>query len=185
GLGDDNWSRQSFTYDARLPQRFPGAGADREAALDRIVPVKCRRPLPPGREMALVWDARIAQAGVPGRTAGRDQRFDYDVRPAFTAKMSCSRVNPQAGCNPIKDVVLSFASPVSRESALAATLSTADGKTLTPKVDDDDKNDAWLTTVRFAGPLPQNVDATLVLPANVTDQSGRSLQNQSNFPLKF
>ncbi|HEY0595931.1 MAG TPA: alpha-2-macroglobulin, partial [Sphingopyxis sp.] len=54
GLGDNNWSRQSFTYDAGLPQRFPAAGADREAALDRIVPVKCRRPLPPGREMALV-----------------------------------------------------------------------------------------------------------------------------------
>src|SRR3546814_2723479 len=43
GLGDNNWSRQSFTYDAGLPQRFPAAGAEREAALDRIVPVKCRR----------------------------------------------------------------------------------------------------------------------------------------------
>src|SRR3546814_1600755 len=105
GLGDNNWSRQSFTYDAGLPQRFPAAGADREAALDRIVPVKCRRPLPPGREMALVWDARITQAGVPGRTASREPRFDYDVRPAFTAKMSCSRVNPPAGCNPLQDVV--------------------------------------------------------------------------------
>ncbi|HKX87591.1 MAG TPA: alpha-2-macroglobulin, partial [Sphingopyxis sp.] len=87
GLGDNNWSRQSFTYDAGLPQRLPAAGADREAALDRVVAVKCRRPLPPGREMALVWDARISQAGVPSRTAGRDQRFDHDVRPAFTAKM--------------------------------------------------------------------------------------------------
>src|SRR3989344_6495089 len=135
--------------------------------------------------MALVWDARIAQAGVPGRTAGRDQRFDHDVRPAFTAKMSCSRVNPQAGCNPIKDVTLSFASPVARETILAATLNTADGKKLTPKIADDDRNDAWLTQVRFTGPLPQNVDATLVLPADVTDQSGRRLQTQSNFPLKF
>ena len=185
GLGDNNWSRQSFTSDAGLPQRLPAAGADREAALDRIVPVKCRRPLPPGRDMALVWDARISQAGVPGRTAGRDQRFDYDVRPAFTAKMSCNRINPQAGCNPIKDVILSFASPVARETALAATLSTADGKRLTPKVADDDKNDAWLTQIRFTGPLPQNVDAVLTLPADVTDQSGRALQNQSNFPLKF
>src|SRR3546814_16463991 len=99
--------------------------------------------------------------------------------------MSCSRVNPQAGCNPIKDVVLSFASPVARATILAATLDTADGQRLTPRIDDDDKNDDWLTTVRFTGPLPQNVDATLRLPANVTDQSGRSLQNQSKFPLKF
>ena len=185
GLGDDDWQRRSFAYEADLPLRFPAAGADREAALDRIVPVKCRRPLPPGRAMALVWDARIAQAGVPARTAGRDQRFDYDVRPAFTAKMACNRVNPQAGCNPIKDVVLSFASPVARDTALAATLTTADGKKLTPKTDEDDQGAAWVTQVRFAGPLPQNVDATLALPAGVTDQSGRALQNQSNFPLKF
>lgn len=185
GLGDNNWSRQSFAYDAGLPQRLPAAGPDRDAALDRIVPVKCRRPLPPGRDMALVWDARIAQAGIPARTAGRDQRFDYDIRPAFTAKMSCSRVNPQAGCNPIKDIIVNFASPVARDTALAATLATADGKRLTPKIDADDKNDAWLTSVRFAGPLPQNVDATLTLPEGVTDQSGRSLQNRSNFPLKF
>ncbi|PZQ23793.1 MAG: alpha-2-macroglobulin [Sphingopyxis macrogoltabida] len=185
GLGENHWDRQSFAYNAGLPLRLPAAGADRDALLDRVVPLKCRRPLPPGREMALVWDARIAQAGVPARTAGRDQRFDYDVRAAFTAKMSCSRVNPQAGCNPIKDVVLSFAAPVARDTALAATLNTADGQRLTPRVDDDDKNDAWLTQVRFTGPLPQNVDATLVLPADVTDQSGRKLQNQANFPLKF
>ncbi len=185
GLSENDWNRQSFTQDAGLPLRLPAAGADRDAALDRVVPVKCRRPLPPGREMALVWDARIQQAGVPGRTAGRDQRFDHDVRAAFTAKMSCSRINPQAGCNPIKDVVLSFAAPVARETALAATLNTADGKRLTAKFDDDDRNDAWLTQVRFTGPLPQNVDATLVMPADITDQSGRKLQNQSNFPLKF
>lgn len=184
GLGNNNWDRQEFAYNGNLPLRL-AAGPDRAAALERIVPVKCRRPLPPGREMALVWDARIQQAGAPSRTAGRDQRFDYDVRPAFTAKMSCSRINPQAGCNPIKDITLSFASPVARDTALAATLTTADGKRLTARVDDDDKNDAHVTYVRFKGPLPQNVDATLILPADVTDQSGRKLQNQSNFPLKF
>lgn len=184
GLGSE-WSAQSFAYDAGLPLRLPAAGADRDAALERVVPVKCRRPLPPGREMALVWDARVSQAGVPGRTAGRDQRFDYDVRPAFTAKMSCSRVNPQAGCNPLKDIIVSFAAPVAREAALAATLNTAEGKSFAAKVDDDDKNDKYLERVHFAGPLPTNVDATLVLPEGVTDQSGRTLQNQSNFPLKF
>lgn len=184
GLGSD-WSAQSFAYDAGLPLRLPAAGGDRDALLDRVVPVKCRRPLPPGREMALVWDARISQAGVPSRTAGRDQRFDHDVRPAFTAKMSCSRVNPQAGCNPLKDVNVVFAAPVLRETALAATLRTADGKSYTAKVDDDDKNDKYLERVHFSGPLSQNVDATLVLPADITDQSGRRLQNQSNFPLKF
>src|SRR3546814_17897536 len=90
--------------------------------------------------MALVWDARITQAGVPGRTAGRDQRFDYDVRPAFTAKMSCSRVNPQAGCNPIKDVGLSVASPVAGATILTAKLETANCKRQKPRIEDEDKN---------------------------------------------
>src|SRR3546814_19071437 len=53
------------------------------------------------------------------------------------------------------------------------------------KASDSDRNDPWLTEVHFAGPLPQNVDATLALPEGVTDQSGRTLQNQANFPLKF
>ena len=185
GLGANDWQTRSFAYDAGLPERLPAAGADRDAALDRIVPVKCRRPLPPGREMALVWDARISQAGAPARTAGRDQRFDYKVRPAFTAKMVCSRVNPQAGCNPIKDITLKFAAPVARATALAATLATTDGKRLAAKASDSEKNDPWLTEVHFAGPLPQNVDAALALPEGVTDQSGRTLQNQANFPLKF
>src|SRR3546814_19627799 len=61
GLGDNNWSRQSFTYDAGLPQRFPAAGAEREAALDRIVPVNCRPQLPPGLAMRLAWGPRFTQ----------------------------------------------------------------------------------------------------------------------------
>src|SRR3546814_4553959 len=110
------------------------------------------------------WSSDVCSSDlVPSRTAGRDQRFDYDVRPAFTAKMACRRVNPQAGCNPIEAVTLKFASPVARATALAATLSTADGQRLAAKASDSDRNDPWLTEVHFAGPLPQNVDATLAL----------------------
>src|SRR3546814_14218391 len=90
--------------------------------------------------------------------------------------MSCSRVNPQAGCNPIKDVVLSFASPVSRATILAATLDTADGQRLTPRIDDDAKNDDWLTTVRFTGPLPHTVHATPRRPSTVPTPNGRRRQ---------
>lgn len=182
GLGKNDWQRQSFYEDAGLPQTLPAAGAERDAALSRIVPVKCRRPLPPGREMALVWDGRIAQAGVPDHVAGRDQRFDYDVREAFTAKMRCRRVNPQAGCNPIEDVTLSFTAPVARATALAATLTLSDGSRRTAASED---NDAFLSQIKFKGPLPENVDATLTLPADVTDQSGRRLQNVANYPLQF
>ena len=107
GLGKNNWQLKNFLENAGLPQVLPTSGADRANALATIVPVKCRRPLPPGHDMALVWDAGIASAD--GRTAGRLQRFDFTVRKAFEARWECSRVNPQAGCNPVTDAHVRFA----------------------------------------------------------------------------
>jgi alpha-2-macroglobulin len=180
GLGRDNWEKQDFLSAAGLPTQMPAAGADRDTWLSRIVAAKCRRPLPPGRDMALVWDGRIAQAGAPTRTAGRDQRFDYSVRAAFSARFSCSRVSAQAGCNPLRGITLSFTAPVARETALGATLRMADGSLRRAETDDD--NDAHLTAVSFAGPFPESQSATLILPADLTDQSGRRLQNAGRFP---
>src|SRR3546814_17463543 len=92
--------------------------------------------------------------------------------------MSCSRVNPQAGCNPIKVVVLSFASPVARATILAAPLDTADGTRPTPRTDADDTNDDWLTIVHFTGPPPQKVEPPFRLPAIVAHQCGRTLRHR-------
>ena len=180
GLGNSNWERQDFLSSAGLPAQVPAAGADRTAWLSRIIAAKCRRPLPPGRDMALVWDARITQAGVPARAAGRDQRFDYSVRAAFTARVNCSRVSPQAGCNPLRPITLIFSAPVARATALAASLRFADGSVRRPTAGDD--NDAHLTSVSFSGPLPELQDASLILPADLTDQSARALGNASRFP---
>ena len=180
GLGDSDWERQDFLSAAGLPTQIPAAGADREAWGARIVAAKCRRPLPPGRDMALVWDGRISQAGAPARTAGRDQRFDYSIRAAFTARFTCTRVSPQAGCNPLRPVTVSFTAPVAREQALAATLRMADGTVRRPDKPAD--NDAFLDRISFSGPLAEAQTASLILPADLADQSGRLLQNAARFP---
>ncbi|MEY4269974.1 MAG: hypothetical protein RLZZ58_1190, partial [Pseudomonadota bacterium] len=182
GLGASNWTRINFLDEAGLPARFPEAGADRDAALARMMAVKCRRPLPPGREMALVWDARIEQLGAKSRTAGRDQRFDFDVRPAFSARFECSRVNPQAGCNPIRDVNVRLTSEVPRAQAAAARLRFADGSERAPAFASDDTS-ATVSRLTFEGPFPEARDATVILPADLTDESGRPLQNAARFPL--
>src|SRR3546814_8636284 len=97
------------------------------------------------------WSSDVCSSDlVPTRTAGRDQRFDYDVRPAFTAKMACSRVNPQAGCNPIKAVTLKFASPVARATALAATLTTADGQRLAAKTRSEEHTSELQSLMRIS-----------------------------------
>ena len=182
GLGDDNWQRRNFLENAGQPQVLPTAAADKARALSTIVPVKCRRPLPAGRDVALVWDAGIASAD--GRTAGRLQRFDFTVRKSFEARWECNRVNPQAGCNPVADAHVRFAAPIAMTAAKAVRLTFADGTVREPKVADDDRSDPKIADLKFAGPFPEAQAATLSLPAGIKDQSGRLLANAERFPLQ-
>jgi alpha-2-macroglobulin len=182
GLGPDEWEVRSFLENAGLPQALPASAADRKMALSTVMAVKCRRPLPPGREMALVWDAGIASPD--GRTAARDQRFDFTVRKAFEARFECKRVNPQAGCNPITDAHVRFSADVPVAQAKAMRLTFPDGSVREPLLSDDDKGNAQVSDLKFKGPFPASTSATLSLPANVRDLSDRPLQNAARFPLQ-
>jgi hypothetical protein len=168
GLGADDYRISNFLEEAGLPQ------ADKS-----VVPLKCRRPLPPGRDMALVWDAGISAAG---RTAGADQRFDYTVREAFTARFECSRVNPRAGCSPVEDAHVRFSAAIPRSQAEKIRINLPDGKSLTPSWKKE-QNDRAVSQVVFRAPLPALTDAQLILPAEVRDESGRLLANAARFPL--
>ena len=163
-----------------FPPKCPPPGPTAPLGSAVSSPPNAAAPLPPGRDMALVWDARIGQAGAPARTAGRDQRFDYSVRAAFTARFTCSRVSAQAGCNPLQDIVVSFTAPVARSAALATTLLMADGSVRNAVTGGD--TDAHISQVRFTGPFPEMQSASLILPADLADQSGRLLQNAARFP---
>ncbi len=180
-LGTERWEVQNFLENAGLPTTLPAAAADRQKMLAGVSALKCRRPLPPGRDMALVWGAKIAGAG--GKLAGADQRFDYTVRKPFTARFECSRVNPQAGCSPVEAAYVRFSSEVPMSQAAAIRIETADGKSIAPKFSDDEKKKATVSDVTFATPLPFATAAKLVLPAGVKDESGRALANAERFPL--
>ena len=181
GLGQDNWQLRNFLEQVGQPQTLPSNAADKAKALSTVVPVKCRRPLPAGRDVALVWDAGIASAD--GRTAGRLQRFDFTVRKAFEARWECSRVNPQAGCNPISDAHVRFAAPIPMALAKSIKLTFADGTVRGPKIPDEDRSDPEIADVDFKGPFPEAQAATLTLPADIKDASGRLLANAERFPL--
>ncbi|WP_404335602.1 alpha-2-macroglobulin family protein [Sphingomonas sp. MMS12-HWE2-04] len=180
-LGTDRWEMRSFLEEAGLPQALPADAAARAKALASVVALKCRRPLPPGRDMALVWGKDIASA--TGRIAGTDQRFDFTVRKPFTARFECSRVNPRAGCNPVQEAWVRFSAPVPRGQAEAIRIKLGDGKELTPTFSDEEKRKATISDIKFKAPLPTAQTAKLVLPANVTDESGRKLSNGERFPL--
>jgi len=180
-MGTDDWNVRNFLESAGLPSAIPASDADRAKAYSGITALKCRRPLPPGRDMALVWGANIAGAG--GKTAGAGQRFDYTVRKPFTARFECSRVNPQAGCSPVEKAWVRFSAPIAMSQAQAIRITTPDGKAIAPKFDKGDLTKATIADIPFPSPLPFATTAKLELPAGIKDESGRVLSNAERFPL--
>ena len=180
GMGATTWRRRNFLESAGIPLvgGLPVSGGH---ALDTIMALKCRRPLPPNHDMALVWPSQITDPhGVP---AGRDQRFDFTVRAAFAARFECSRINGKAGCSPVTPLKVVFASAINRASALGIRLTFADGTTRNATLDEGERNAAEVTTVNFASPFPADSDAHVVLPGPIHDLSGRMLANAARFPL--
>ncbi|NKI94433.1 MG2 domain-containing protein [Rhizobacter sp. SG703] len=175
----------------RMPVRVVG-GAVRDEVIkarqldkqaERIVVLTCQRPLPPDSVLRLVWGAGIAAQVNPKIVTRTEQRFNFRVRPAFTAEFSCERERADAPCLPIRPMTLRFSSPLSRELAAAVRLQPASGQAIVPAFDADDKS-TELDTLRFPTPLPERSAFTIELPRNLKDGSGRALANAANFPLK-
>ncbi|HVI98134.1 MAG TPA: MG2 domain-containing protein [Sphingomonas sp.] len=180
-MGSDQWRVRNFLDRAGLPETLPEDAKARRQALASVTALKCRRPLPPGRDMALVWGAGIE--GANGKQAGADQRFDFTVRKAFEARFECHRVNPQAGCNPVEDANVRFSAPIPMEKAKAIRIVLPDGKAIAPTIDDDDKGDATIADLTFKAPFTPAVTGKLIFPADIKDESGRTLANAERFPL--
>ncbi|MEG3181499.1 alpha-2-macroglobulin family protein [Sphingomonas sp. LT1P40] len=180
-LNPARWEVRNFLSDSGIAEKLPEDAGERSKALASVVAVKCGRPLPPGRDVSLVWGASIAGAG--GKTAGADQRFDFTVRKPFTARFECSRVNPQAGCSPVQEAWVRFTARIPKELATQVRIELADGTKLSPVLSDDDKKTNTVSDLKFASPLPASTDAKLVLPAGIKDESGRVLSNAERFPL--
>ncbi len=180
-LGEDDWSSRNFLENAGLPRIVPATAQDRAKVLAPVTAVKCRRPLPAGQDVSLVWGSDVASAD--GRTAGRVQRFDFTVRKAFTARFECSRVNPQAGCSPIEDAQVRFTSSVPMAQAKAARMTFADGTSVAPYFKKSSKSEATTSDLTFKGPFPAAQLAKITLPGDLKDESGRALANAARFPL--
>ncbi|BET12465.1 MG2 domain-containing protein [Pandoraea sputorum] len=160
---------------AALLKRF---NLDKQSA--RVVMLQCNRTLAAGAKMHLVWGAGIATpSGVPTKQA---RRFEYDVREPFTASFSCERENANTPCTPLRPLRLTFNSPVARDMAAKIRVQGA-GADRSPKASDSDRSSS-VTDVTFDAPFPEKAELTITLPKGFTDDSGRALDNASEFPLK-
>ncbi len=182
-IGIDNWEVRNFLEEAGLPATPPENARDLASAYQSVVAVKCRRPLPPGKDMALVWASGIKSAD--GRAAGRDQRFDFSVRKEFSARFECSRVNERAGCSPIESAYVRISADIPMAQAKAVRLTFADGTSRGPKISKGDEGKAFLSDLEFSGPLPAATKGTVSIPTGVKDESGRLLSNAARFPLEI
>ncbi|MDB5682059.1 MAG: alpha-2-macroglobulin, partial [Sphingomonas bacterium] len=59
---ENNYQVSSFLDSGGMPNTLPASMTDRQKMLASVTALKCRRPLPPGHDMALVWSGKIASA---------------------------------------------------------------------------------------------------------------------------
>lgn len=178
---DGNYAVQSFLESGGLPATVPASEADRAKTYQGVTALRCRRPLPPGHDMSLVWSGKIASAS--GKPAGTDQRFDFTVRKPFAARFECSRTNAQAGCNPVEKAYLRFTAPIPMSLAREMKITTADGTVIAPLFDKDQQKSATISDITFPAPMPYATTGKVSIPAGVKDESGRPLTNAERFPL--
>lgn len=149
-----------------------------DAAL--VVVARCGRKLVADSKVDIVWDAGIRTAGGIATSAAQTLRFK--VREQFSAKSSCERVNPKAGCIPILPISLNFTAPVDAAVAASIELRGADGKVVRPKLGE---RAASVDSVTFDGPFAPLSEVTITLPAQFHDDAQRALVNAASFPLKI
>jgi uncharacterized protein YfaS (alpha-2-macroglobulin family) len=170
---------QSSSLPERIPAR-PLSAPDRAALLKhlkrekdaaRILTVRCAQRLAPDSKLSLIHL----------RGAGKPDKLDFQIRPAFSAAMRCQRENAQGPCTPFKAIELNFSSPVPEKLAMAARLSGA-GAERAPQAQQRGKGEP-VDSIRFEPPFPPLETLTLTLPKDFRDEIGRPLLNAGRFPL--
>lgn len=143
---------------------------------------------PESSKIAFHWTKQIqSESKIP---VAEPQKFEFNVMAPFQATFSCERVNPDRPCNPILDARLEFNSQVDRKALQSVKLQGPKGQTWKPyefseeakKRGRSDESPS-LGSLTFKAPFPELSEFKLTLPSSLKDELGRTLVNQSKFPL--
>ncbi|WP_394060136.1 alpha-2-macroglobulin [Alcaligenes sp. WGS1538] len=147
---------------------------------ERYQAVQCARTLPAGADVSVVLDPGILTqiANRKGVPSSDRYVFDFSVRPAFSASLSCLRERADAPCTPVGSLSVQFSSAVEYEQLSRFRLK-AGSQEWKPA---SDEGEGWQDrgaseTVRFEGPFPENAQLQIVAPSGLKDDAGRSLSN--------
>lgn len=187
-------SFQKYTYfrSEELGNRIPivlVTGSERKAILkstgdtdrEETILIKSKQTFLPERQIQLVLGK--GTKSIWGGEIREDEVLSFTVRPVFSVRFTCERVNAKADCIPILPVSLSFSSAVSRSSLQKIKLLSKDGKEY-PQSPMAEKGNEFYEWVSFPGPFPENSEFEIRIP-ELEDDTNRSLSNQASFPLKF
>lgn len=181
-LAREDWTYEQFigaSEDAGIGDEAVSATGRRPDLERQVVALECARELPARGGVRLAWGPGLRSSG--GVSGGTAQHFDFTVRPDFTARLVCTRLQSRSPCLPIKPVEVAFSAPVPAAAALAVRLRTPEGKRLAPREQARDSRPVF-DAVSFAGPFLPRGEYVLELPPGMVDDAGRPLANQARFP---
>lgn len=150
---------------------------------NRMVVLQARRRFPNEAKVELVWSKDLPSSA--GLHNNEDQVLSFEVRPVFSAEVHCQRINAKSPCIPITSVGLNFSAPVAWNKIKQAFLQEPGGKKHFASRDRDDNSNDYVQYISFEGPFPEKATLNLILPAQLKDDAGRPLSNQSHFPLNL
>jgi uncharacterized protein YfaS (alpha-2-macroglobulin family) len=171
-----------------LMKRFPDKPWQELPAAKRFVVITPAQRLPEGVRVVLHWPKQITSQR--GAQFERDYRFEYNVIPAFSAKMNCLRTRADAPCSPIGEISLSFSYPVPEKYLKQVQLIDQKGRVFplasdlspTEEVDEGERSGSTLV---YSPPFSSGQTLTFKIPSDLKDEKNRSLNNKEKFPLKF
>ena len=106
------------------------------------------------------------------------------MRPAFSAKFSCERVNRDADCLPFVPMRLCVhRADRARQRPRRCGCAVPMASCTSPRCPIRKQGGEFVQEISFAGPFPERAQFKLEIPGDLRDDAGRRLTNQKRFPL--